>query len=263
MSLQEINWNDLIPTYSYLYEKYKNISLPDFYKLYSFNDFDNVYEPAEDTFLLSDTLEEEILTNNISNKINNTQSISIEIGCGSGFISIQYIKSILLFKRLSLQRHFCFDINKTCLEVSNKIINQMNLNNQIEVKEGFFFDIDYILSILSSNIEIKNIILIFNPPYVTTDKDELNRAFKDKDIYASWAGGENGSEVIFDFIGHLHKFISLIKNKEISICLYLLLSSENQLNEIIQNLNSTQWECLSLTQAKNERLGVFKFFFLK
>jgi len=36
-------------------------------------------------------------------------------------------------------------------------------------------------------------VIIFNPPYVPTDADEYARSLRDRDISASWAGGNNGS----------------------------------------------------------------------
>lgn len=39
-------------------------------------------------------------------------------------------------------------------------------------------------------------IVVFNPPYVPTDPDEMERALRERDIAASWAGGERGREVI-------------------------------------------------------------------
>lgn len=39
-------------------------------------------------------------------------------------------------------------------------------------------------------------VVIFNPPYVPTEPDEMERAVRERDIAASWAGGERGREVI-------------------------------------------------------------------
>jgi methylase of polypeptide subunit release factors len=39
-------------------------------------------------------------------------------------------------------------------------------------------------------------VVIFNPPYVPTEAEELERAVRERDIAASWAGGERGREVI-------------------------------------------------------------------
>ena len=39
-------------------------------------------------------------------------------------------------------------------------------------------------------------IVIFNPPYVATDSDELSNAQELKGIEAAWAGGKHGIEVL-------------------------------------------------------------------
>ena len=43
-------------------------------------------------------------------------------------------------------------------------------------------------------------LVVFNPPYVPTDEDELRRALTTRDISASWAGGPSGRVVIDRFI---------------------------------------------------------------
>ena len=43
-------------------------------------------------------------------------------------------------------------------------------------------------------------IIVFNPPYVPTDDEELQRAITTRDISASWAGGLNGRVVINRFL---------------------------------------------------------------
>lgn len=51
--MDKIEWNDLEPKY-----KFEESSLPSFYANYP--DFEEVYEPAEDSYLLTDCLKKEI-----------------------------------------------------------------------------------------------------------------------------------------------------------------------------------------------------------
>lgn len=47
-------------------------------------------------------------------------------------------------------------------------------------------------------------ILLFNPPYVETDIDELYSGQEDSDVKAAWAGGSQGMEVtnqVLDIVG--------------------------------------------------------------
>lgn len=51
-------------------------------------------------------------------------------------------------------------------------------------------------------------LIIFNPPYVPTDQLELERALTEKDIAASWAGGEDGRVVIDAFLSSAPSYLS-------------------------------------------------------
>ena len=220
-------------------------SLPIFYDFYDLSkDFENVYEPAEDSFLLIDSLEQEL--ENI--KFDKNKKItSIELGCGNGLISCCYLSKL---KELNIDiiNHYCIDINKDAVNLTQKIIKNYNLDKNVNVLEGDLFN----------NFEKDKIfdIIIFNPPYVTTDSEEYDRALKEKNIYASWAGGKKGSETIIRFVKELKGHIN-----ENSI-IFLLLSKENEYNIIINDIkNNYDLDCeiLMRKQFKNERLCVFKF----
>ena len=226
------------------YENNNKKSLPIFYDFYDLsNDFKNVYEPAEDTFLLIDSITNDLNKNKLFNPIK-----SIEIGCGNGLVSCCYL-DIIKKENITLEKHFCIDINKDALNLTEKLIKNYNLNNNV-----YFIESD-LFSNFKNNEKFD--IIIFNPPYVTTDDDEYKRALEKKDIYASWAGGKKGSETIFKFISQLKNFI-----KEDSI-IYLLLSKENEYLKIIDDINNCinfQFEILMKKKATNEKLAVFKFF---
>ena len=230
------------------YENNNKKSLPIFYDFYDLsNDFKNVYEPAEDTFLLIDSIMNDLINEKEKNKFLNPIK-SIEIGCGNGLVSCCYL-DIIKKENITLEKHFCIDINKDALNLTEKLIKNYNLNNNV-----YFIESD-LFSNFKNNEKFD--IIIFNPPYVTTDDDEYKRALEKKDIYASWAGGKKGSETIFKFISQLKNFI-----KEDSI-IYLLLSKENEYLKIIDDINNCinfQFEILMKKKATNEKLAVFKFF---
>ena len=230
------------------YENNNKKSLPIFYDFYDLsNDFKNVYEPAEDTFLLIDSIMNDLINEKEKNKFLNPIK-SIEIGCGNGLVSCCYL-DILKKENFKLEKHFCIDINKDALNLTEKLIKNYNLNDKV-----YFIESD-LFSNFKNNEKFD--IIIFNPPYVTTDDDEYKRALEKKDIYASWAGGKKGSETIFKFISQLKDFI-----KDDSI-IYLLLSKENEFLKIIDDINNCinfQFEILMKIKATNEKLAVFKFF---
>lgn len=252
------SWHDYIPKYKD--DQFMKKKLPLFYEFYQINDFDNVYEPAEDTFLFVDTLEleyKENLVYNLSSSI-----LSSEIGCGSSFISINFLEILSKENKVEVVKHYCFDINQSCIDLSNRLINKLNYTKEKAFAEKcYFFNKSYFLSDKYKDLDK---IFIFNPPYVTTDKYELNQALEEKNIVASWAGGENGSEVIYDFIDYFKVFLeeySILSYKG-KVILYLLISSENEYNKIFGKLvnisNYLEWNCLSKKIFKNERLGIFK-----
>lgn len=69
-------------------------------------------------------------------------------------------------------------------------------------------------------------LVLFNPPYVPTDQDELERALNHRDISASWAGGHNGRFVIDKFLMNLPRF--LLSHS----FAYVVLIVENRIEEI-------------------------------
>ena len=225
-------------------------SLPEFYDFYDLSqDFLNVYEPAEDTFLLIDSIELELdnlFSNNYFKSLE--KIISIELGCGNGLVSSCFL-SKLTNLNINNYHHYCIDINKEAVDLTKRLLTNYNLDKKTSFIESNLFD----------NIDNNEIfdIIIFNPPYVTTEKDEYERALKEKDIYAAWAGGIKGSETINKFVQELH---GRINNKTI---IFLLLSKENDYNFIINNLNNQyklNFELLMRKQFKNEKLAVFKFY---
>jgi len=67
-------------------------------------------------------------------------------------------------------------------------------------------------------------VIIFNPPYVPTDADEYARSLRDRDISASWAGGNNGREVTDRFARQALKNFTYSDSSEYSNkCLLKLL----------------------------------------
>ena len=240
--LQNFSWENT--PVKYPIDTSKN-ALPIFYDFYDLSkDFKNVYEPAEDSFLLIDSLLYELDQLKLDK---NKKIISIELGCGSGLVSCCFLSKLKELKIENLE-HYCIDINKEAVNLTNNLLKNYKLDNNVNVMEGDLFN--------NFDNNKKFDIIIFNPPYVTTDDEEYKRALKEKDIYAAWAGGKKGSETINKFILELKEHIN-----ERTI-LYLLLSKENDYEAIlnnIRNLYDMNHEILMRKQFKNERLSVFKF----
>jgi release factor glutamine methyltransferase len=129
-------------------QKYKETDilvkkLPEFFNYYDYSkDFKNVYEPAEDTFLLVDVLNLEKPELD-KKKIEN----SIELGCGSGFVSCSFLK--LLDNKVT---HYCVDINESALSLTQGLLESCNLSAKVMRSDLF------------ENLKsLKFDIIIFNP----------------------------------------------------------------------------------------------------
>jgi release factor glutamine methyltransferase len=131
-----------------------------------------VYEPAEDTFLMIETI-----------KINPHQEV-LEIGAGTGIIS--------LYCAQKGANVICTDINPFAISIIKKNIdnNLEKLTGSIEVRQGDLFD--------TINDKECFDLIIFNPPYVPTTIEEKKGI---SSWYAkSFDGGPSGLRVTKRFI---------------------------------------------------------------
>ncbi len=127
-----------------------------------------IYEPAEDSFLLSETLKDYIK----KNKINS----ALEVGCGSG-IQLQVLKEAKIKKILGV------DINPKAVKHCKNL--------------GF----NVIESDLFEKIKDKFDLIIFNPPYLPYDEKEPESS------QTSTTGGIKGSEIINEFLSQAYKHL--------------------------------------------------------
>ena len=147
--------------------------------------YEEVYEPAEDSFLLLDALEKDLESIRNENPV-----LCLEIGSGSGIISTG-LASVLPSSFV-----FSCDINpKACLasQETSKINKTQNQS---------FVLMDFLSSYPFREKTFD--IIVCNPPYVATSEDELER----NDIYASWAGGSLGRQLTDKLINSLPKIMS-------------------------------------------------------
>lgn len=99
-------------------------------------------------------------------------------------------------------------------------------------------------------------IVVFNPPYVPTDRSEMERALRERDIAASWAGGDRGREVID---------ACLVGVRECLVdggVFYLVLEKANDVHGVIalaQSVGLGEAHVLGEVEAGTERLCVVRF----
>lgn len=156
-------------------------------------ELDAVYEPSDDTFLLLDSLEadRERLTAS-------APALCVEIGCGSGVVITS------LSKLLPSSHCLALDINESALAVARRTATLNGRGEAIEFVRGDlltafrFFEYRREPSLFD--------VLIFNPPYVPSEPDEIGLGCKwAPKLSAAWAGGIAGREVIDRLLPQLRR----------------------------------------------------------
>ncbi|XP_075981691.1 hemK methyltransferase 2 [Anticarsia gemmatalis] len=193
-------------------------------------DFDHVYEPAEDSFLLIDALEKDLEYLKAKNP-----TFCLEVGSGSGVVVSAF--------GMAFPQTFCIstDINlKACV-----------MSKQTAAYNKVLLDACN-MDLASSFINKKFDVIIFNPPYVVTESEECGGT----DITASWAGGAKGREVTDRLLEMIPK--KLADNG----VFYLLLIRENIPDEVIQIMSNYGYKCETVIkrQVRNEHQLVLKFY---
>lgn len=139
--------------------------MPDFI----INTDDNVYVPAEDSYLLAENLE-----------IKEGQSV-LEIGTGSGIVAMYASR---LTDKITVS-----DINFDACELARKNFEDNNIEN-IEILFGNMFE----------PVENRKFdVILFNTPYLPTEDDEVI----DDTINYAFDGGLNGRKVIDLFLNEV------------------------------------------------------------
>ncbi|KAF9506807.1 hypothetical protein BS47DRAFT_1304773 [Hydnum rufescens UP504] len=157
-------------------------------------DFEEVYDPAEDTFLLLDALEHDVGTLK-----GLCPRLCIEIGSGSGCVS-SFLAGIL---GPSHALYLCTDINARAALCTARTGAQNNTPLDPVVTS--------FASPLMERLKHSVDILLFNPPYVPTSISEASAAQDVSDgvgIASAWAGGMDGMEVTNQFLAFVDDLLA-------------------------------------------------------
>ena len=139
-------------------------------------DFEDVYEPAEDSFFFMDVLSDEIDSLSIRQP-----QLCLEIGCGSGILLTHLA---LLLEAKHVVSHFVgIDINPHAVLFAQRMLQHNGIKS---------FDILRMSLLDSFRLSLQVDVIIFNPPYVVTPSEEIEAK---EWIVKSWAGGQDGREV--------------------------------------------------------------------
>ncbi|XP_024054665.1 methyltransferase N6AMT1 isoform X2 [Terrapene carolina triunguis] len=195
--------------------------------------FSDVYEPAEDTYLLLDALERDAAQIREAGV-----EISLEVGAGSGVVST-FLASIVGPSAL----YICTDINPIAASctLETAVLNKVHIHPVItDLVTG-------LLPRLNGKVDL----LLFNPPYVVTPSEEV----ESHGIEAAWAGGKNGREVmdrLFPLVPDLLSTGGLF---------YLVTIKENNPDEILETMKKygLRGTRVLSRQAGRETLTILKF----
>ena len=221
------------------------------YSHLSSKDYENVYEPAEDTFILLDALELEL-----SFLKSHKPLVVAEIGTGSGVV-ISALSKYLNYQSFGF---FGIDINKFSCDAAVRTAKTNDVNVEV-------INMDLLTAFKKNSIDL----LVFNPPYVPTDcceslsnvpeqtkfyDDEADDIFKrdTKMLIKSWAGGIDGCEIINRVIFKLDEILAT------NGIFYLLLIKDNKPEKIIKQLDELGFESHQIIDRKirGEHLLVLK-----
>uniref|UniRef100_A0A7S1ZD70 Methyltransferase small domain-containing protein n=1 Tax=Ditylum brightwellii TaxID=49249 RepID=A0A7S1ZD70_9STRA len=202
-------------------------TMPDLNHL-SMGDYDVVYEPSDDTYLLIDGLGFEF-----DYSCNNKESVddggkggsgsgsddndgqqqqeggilrrnpldiqnTLEIGCGTGVATIYLAKRFIEKDCHQSPHHYVTDINKDAIRITLETAKENGIPSKSMT--ATLCDLaSELMPKLSGLVDV----LIFNPPYVPTPDDEVVNVEEGQKpdenvvgIEASWAGGTNGRLVV-------------------------------------------------------------------
>ncbi|KAL9649815.1 hypothetical protein ABK040_009628 [Willaertia magna] len=203
--------------------------------------------------------------NNIDNNNNidkNKLLFCLEIGSGSGYVST-YLYRFIQFNYLSIPKDlsfifFCSDINPHATRMTYQTLkkNQLLLSPQPSLSSSpllssssslledhhekpsaivipTLFDVVQCSfhSAFKNRLKNKIDVLIFNPPYVPSEEEEVGH----EDIRAAYAGGEDGRKVIDVFLPMVKEILS---EKGV---FYFVVIEENKPEEIIEILSREEY----------------------
>lgn len=164
-----------------------------------YNECDEVYPPAEDTFLFIDNLE-----------VKEDDKV-LEIGIGTGIVSIK--------AAMSAKEVVGVDINKHAIKCAQENVKLNNIKNTTIIESDLF-----------ENIKEKFDLILFNTPYLpVTDDEHLD----DDDYSKAWDGGADGRSVIDRFLKDAKKYLK--DNGRIQLIQSSLSNNEKTLKYLNEN----------------------------
>jgi release factor glutamine methyltransferase len=230
--------------------------------------FERVYEPAEDSFLLLDTLSSEneraflkqrFSPHNFAGGRVPPAPFIVEIGTGSGVVlSFIHAHATAIFGRADVLTAGV-DANRYACEAT---VETIRVVEQEQEQKSHAFCLGNLVGDLGSPLKAGIVdVLIFNPPYVPTPNlPALPKPLEgsggptfegdSKLLELSYAGGADGMETTDRLLDTLPEMLS----KDIG-CAYVLLCAQNKPEDIKQRLRSMGAEWRAETVGRSGKKG--------
>ncbi len=182
-----------------------------FYRDLTFQIFENVYDPSEDTFLAADNLTV------------NEEDLVLDMGTGCGILAILAAQKARKVVAVDLNPHAIFCAQK------NAQINKST--DKIDFRKGNLFQPLHKDEVFS--------LIIFNAPYLPSNpSEELSWLGK------SWAGGPKGRQIIDKFI------LEAPRHLEKKGRVLLVQSSLADIDETLEKFRQTSLETKIVAEKK-------------
>ena len=209
--------------------------------------FDRIYEPAEDSYLLLDTLSSADETAFLRSHFQSSPPpLVTEIGTGSGVVlAFLTAHASTIFGRSDIFS-LGVDINSFACEATSQTVS-LALERQEEPHEGGLY-LGNVQGDLNTALRQNSIdVLVFNPPYVPTPTLPSTRdlrSFGEKTTFEedsqllelSYAGGEDGMETTNRLLDALPETLS---QRGIA---YILLCAQNKPEEVKSRVVEHGWQ---------------------
>jgi release factor glutamine methyltransferase len=216
--------------------------------------FERVYEPAEDSYLLLDTLSSDSEKTFLQRRFSGTPTTSaspfvVEIGTGSGVVlSFVHAHTDTLFGRADVLTAGV-DVNSYACEATVGTVKMAEQEQAAEGKPHGFY-LGNVLGDLTGPLRSSMVdVLIFNPPYVPTPELPELPALSDTPtqpsfegdshlLALSYAGGADGMETTDRLLDALPGILHPERG-----CAYILLCAQNKPEDVKQRIRNwgEQW----------------------
>ena len=232
--------------------------------------FERIYEPAEDSFLLLDTLSSETEKAFLQARFNTPAKESgkspaaplvVEIGTGSGVVlSFVHAHAEIIFGRVDILTAGV-DVNRYACEATSQTITVAQ-KEQVEQGKSHGLYLGNIVGDLTRPLRSAMVdVLIFNPPYVPTpdlpalpDGGEMaaGQRFEvdSKLLELSYAGGADGMVTTDRLLDALPEVLSRERG-----CAYVLLCAQNKPEDVKQRIRNMGIEWRAETVASSGKKG--------